>query len=142
MLNDQLTNNEKPLELENAFNNTGASTAQLSALRSEMQEIKNMLSGVVVTEPQNLNDNIASTTALKLRQSGFSPKVVKRSIVDDFNFIRASDNILFEHGTLSWWAAVLSDAKKVGVYGPWRPWKGAKNKNLSKIPLQNWFQWE
>ena len=78
MLNDQLTNNEKPLELENAFNNTGASTAQLSALRSEMQEIKNMLSGVVVTEPQNLNDNIASTTALKLRQSGFSPKVVKK----------------------------------------------------------------
>ena len=37
-----------------------------------------MLSGVVVTEPQNLNDNIASTSALKLRQSGFSPKVVKR----------------------------------------------------------------
>ena len=37
-----------------------------------------MLSGVAVTEPQNLNDNIASTSALKLRQSGFSPKVVKR----------------------------------------------------------------
>lgn len=72
----------------------------------------------------------------------YNPQVVKRSIVDDFNFIRASDNILFEHGTLSWWAAALSDAKKVGVYGPWRPWKGEKNKNLSKIPLQNWFQWE
>ena len=36
-----------------------------------------MLSGVVVTEPQNLNDNVASSTALQLRQSGFSPKVVK-----------------------------------------------------------------
>ena len=35
-----------------------------------------MLSGVVVTEPQNLNDNIASNIT-KLRQSGFSPKVVK-----------------------------------------------------------------
>ena len=37
-----------------------------------------MLSGVVVTEPQNLNDNVASSSALRFRQSGFSPKVVKR----------------------------------------------------------------
>ena len=72
----------------------------------------------------------------------YNPSVVQRSIVEDFNFIRNSNNILFEHGTLSWWAAVLSDAKKVGVYGPWRPWKGQKNKNLSNIPLENWFKWE
>tara|TARA_B100000212_G_C27379031_1_gene536044 strand:+ start:830 stop:1666 length:837 start_codon:yes stop_codon:yes gene_type:complete len=72
----------------------------------------------------------------------YNPKIKQRTIVEDFNFIRESDNILFEHGTLSWWAAVLSDAKKVGVYGPWRPWKGTKNKNLSKIPLKNWFKWE
>lgn len=74
--------------------------------------------------------------------SKYNPVVEKRSIVEDFNFIRSADNILFEHGTLSWWAAVLSDAKKVGVYGPWRPWKGSKNKNLSNIPLKNWFKWE
>lgn len=72
----------------------------------------------------------------------YNPIVKKRSIVGDFDFIRASSNILFEHGTLSWWAAALSDAKKVGVYGPWRPWKGTKNKNLSNIPLNNWFKWE
>jgi hypothetical protein len=72
----------------------------------------------------------------------YNPKIKQRTIVEDFNFIRESDNILFEHGTLSWWAALLSDAKKVGVYGPWRPWKGTKNKNLSKIPLKNWFKWE
>ena len=72
----------------------------------------------------------------------YNPVVEKRSIVDDFDFIRSSKNILFEHGTLSWWAAVLSDAKKVGVYGPWRPWKGKTNKNLSNIPLDNWFKWE
>lgn len=72
----------------------------------------------------------------------YNPSVVQRSIVEDFNFIRNSNNILFEHGTLSWWAAVLSDAENVGVYGPWRPWKGQKNKNLSNIPLKNWFKWE
>ena len=78
MLNDQFLTKEKPLELDNAFNETGASTAQLSALRNEIQDIRNMLSGVVVTEPQNLNDNVASTTALKLRQCGFSPSIVKK----------------------------------------------------------------
>ena len=78
MLNDQILNQDKPLELEEAYNDKGASTAQLSALRSEIQELKYMLSGVVVTEPQNLNDNVASSSALRFRQSGFSPKVVKR----------------------------------------------------------------
>ena len=72
----------------------------------------------------------------------FNPIIKKRSIVEDFNFIRKFKNILFEHGTLSWWAAFLSEAHKVGVYGPWRPWKGATNKNLSQIPLDSWFRWE
>jgi hypothetical protein len=73
--------------------------------------------------------------------SQYNPKFQKRSIIDDFNFIRKSQNILFEHGTLAWWAAFLSDAKKVGVYGPWRPWKGSGNKNLSDIPFKNWCKW-
>ena len=51
-------------------------------------------------------------------------------------------NFYFVSQSRSGWAAVLSDAKKVGVYGPWRPWKGQKNKNLSNIPLEGWFKWE
>ena len=76
--------------------------------------------------------------------NGFKPIInnkKNRSVYDDFNFIRTFDNILFQHGTLGWWAAILSDASKVGVYGPWRPWKGKNNKNLSKIDLPGWFQW-
>lgn len=72
----------------------------------------------------------------------FNPIVKKRTISEDFNFIRSFNNILFEHGTLGWWASVLSDAKKVGVYGPWRPWKGASNKNLSNVNIEGWFKWE
>jgi len=71
----------------------------------------------------------------------YNPIVEKRTILEDFNFIRSFDNILFQHGTLGWWASALSDAKKVGVYGPWRPWKGASNKNLSNINLKGWFKW-
>jgi hypothetical protein len=74
--------------------------------------------------------------------AAYSPQITQRSVGEDFEFIRSFKNILFEHGTLSWWAAVLSNAEKVGVYGPWRSWKGAQNKNLSKIPLNNWFRWE
>ena len=72
----------------------------------------------------------------------FNPIIQKRDVHEDFNFIRGFKNILFEHGTLSWWASFLSDAKKVGVYGPWRSWKGKSNKNLSDIPLDGWFKWE
>lgn len=63
-------------------------------------------------------------------------------IHDDFNFIRSFDKILFQHGTLAWWAAAISDASKVGVYGPWRPSKKEKNKNLGKTNFPGWFQWK
>ena len=72
----------------------------------------------------------------------YKPVSEKRSIYEDFQFIRSFDNILFEHGTLGWWASFLSEASRVGVYGPWRPCKGKSNKNLSQVPLDGWFKWE
>jgi hypothetical protein len=74
--------------------------------------------------------------------SKYNPIVQKRTVGEDFNFIRSFDNILFQHGTLSWWASVLSSATTVGVYGPWRPWKGSSNKNLSNVPIKGWFKWK
>jgi hypothetical protein len=74
--------------------------------------------------------------------SKYNPIMENRKIVDDFNFIRTFKNILFQYGTLGWWASVLSEATKVGVYGPWRSWKNDKNKNLSEINLEGWFKWE
>tara|TARA_B100000131_G_scaffold321395_1_gene371998 strand:+ start:1880 stop:3007 length:1128 start_codon:yes stop_codon:yes gene_type:complete len=79
MLNEQVATNvnTSTLELTQAVGQSdGASSSQLSAVRSELKEIKKMLSGVVVTEPQNLNDKVASSTALKLRQAGFSSEIV------------------------------------------------------------------
>lgn len=72
----------------------------------------------------------------------YNPVVHNNDVEEDFTFIRTFDNIMFEHGTLSWWAAFLSDASRVGVYGPWRPWKKDSNKNLSQTPIKGWFQWE
>jgi len=71
----------------------------------------------------------------------YQPIHSKNTVAQDFSLIRSFNNILFQHGTLAWWAAVLSEANKVGVYGPWRPWKGTSNKNLSDINLKGWFKW-
>lgn len=72
----------------------------------------------------------------------FDPVFEPASISKDFDKMRSFDNIMFEHGTMSWWAAFLSDASRVGVYGPWRAWKGPNNKNLSSAPLRGWFKWK
>tara|TARA_R100000808_G_C2155443_1_gene167935 strand:+ start:774 stop:1619 length:846 start_codon:yes stop_codon:yes gene_type:complete len=99
----------------------------------------------VDTPPENrvpIEESVAYFNELVEGFAQFHPHVETRTVGEDFNFIRKFKNILFEHGTLSWWAAVLSNAEKVGVYGPWRPWKGASNKNLSQIPLDGWFKWE
>jgi len=72
----------------------------------------------------------------------FNPKIVHHTnMMDDFNFIRSFDKILFKNSTFSWWAAVLSDASKVGVFGPWKPDKGKRNKNLGRMSLPGWFSW-
>mgnify|MGYP001358685809 CR=1 FL=1 len=74
--------------------------------------------------------------------SKYNPTVKKRTVGEDFEFIRTFNNILFQHGTLGWWAAALSEAQHVGVYGPWRPWKAQSNKNLSEVGLEGWFKWK
>ena len=72
----------------------------------------------------------------------YNPVIVSNSISEDFEYIRTFDNILLQHGTMSWWAAALSEATQVGVYGPWRPWKGPSNKNLGQYGRQGWFSWQ
>jgi len=106
----------------------------------ELQNIKFHVD-VAAIDRVPLEDSVKYFNSLVAGLSTYSPIFERKTIIGDFNFIRSCDNILFENGTLSWWAAFLSDAKKVGVYGPWRPWKGKSNKNLSQAPLDGWFQW-
>ena len=94
------------------------------------------------SESVPIKDSVDYFNSFVEKFSKFDPIYEKRDVHEDFNFIRSFNNILFEHGTLSWWAAFLSDARKVGVYGPWRSWKGKSNKNLSNVQLDNWFKWE
>jgi len=59
----------------------------------------------------------------------------------DFNFIRDFDKVMIFNSTFSWWAAFLSEAKHVGTWGPWKPNKGSRNKNLGKTDYEGWFSW-
>lgn len=76
------------------------------------------------------------------RLSAYSPEVrCGYSVSEDFQEMRRYPNFLFQHGTLSWWAAALGHATRVGVYKYWRRGIGVR-RNLAETPLPGWFQWE
>ena len=76
-----------------------------------------------------------------LKEFGPILKHSKR-FIDDFNFIRSFDQIMFKNSTFAWWASVLSEASKVGAFGLWKPGKGRdKNRNLGKADFPGWFSW-
>jgi len=74
--------------------------------------------------------------------SCYDPMLQNSDLASDFNFIRSFDNILIHNSTFAWWAAVLSEAASVGVYGPWKTGKKKRNKNLGQTDYPGWFQWE
>jgi hypothetical protein len=108
-----------------------------------VEQLQDMKFHVNVPEDQRVSpqQSVDYFNSLVDGLSQFSPIHSKNSVAEDFSLIRGFNNVLFQHGTLAWWAAVLGNADKVGVYGPWRPWKGASNKNLSDINLEGWFKW-
>ena len=73
----------------------------------------------------------------------FDPKLHhSKRFIDDFSFIRSFDKIMFKNSTFAWWAAFLSQASQVGVFGPWKPNKGKnKNRNLGRTDFPGWFSW-
>ena len=66
---------------------------------------------------------------------------LRGNFMDDFNLLRKFDKIMFKDSTFSWWAALLSEASQVAAYGPWKPNKGDKNKNLGVASFPGWFSW-
>lgn len=60
---------------------------------------------------------------------------------EDFRFLRTFNRLVIGNSTFGWWAAVLGHAKEVHVYGPWRPMKGRRNKNLGHTDYSGWSSW-
>jgi hypothetical protein len=62
-------------------------------------------------------------------------------IRSDFSQMINCKYLIFQHGTLAWWAGFVGRQKEVFVCDGWRPAKGSKNKNLDKVPIHNWKKW-
>ena len=66
--------------------------------------------------------------------------VFSKNVIDiDFYKIMTYDKILFGYSTFAWWAATLSNASQVGVFGPWRAMKKTGNKNLGQTNYPGWL---
>lgn len=63
---------------------------------------------------------------------------VGNTVKSDFQFMMRFNQFLFQHGTLAWWAAALSGAEEVALYGKWR---GQKQINLGWTDFPGWRQW-
>ena len=67
---------------------------------------------------QHYNAEIFSTATI--RDNEERKRAVSQTI-QDFNFIRQFNKILFSNSTFSWWAAVLSGAEEVYFNNEWQP---------------------
>lgn len=65
----------------------------------------------------------------------------RSSVREDFSEMLNSRYLVFQHGTLAWWAGFCGEHEEVFVCDGWRPIKGVNNKNLDKTPLDNWSNW-
>jgi hypothetical protein len=103
----------------------------------EIKYRKNPTNFIPVKDSVNFMNNLVDS----LKE--FSPILHSgKNFIDDFNFMRSFDKILFKNSTFSWWASALSDASQVGVFGPWKPGKGkGKIRNLGKTDFKGWFSW-
>ena len=104
--------------------------------RQRRKKYKNNAVMAPIEHTMKYMDDLVSTL------SQFEPIIVHhKDHMKDFNFIRSFDKMIIHNSTFSWWAATLSHASRVGVYKPWKPAKGKKNKNLGRTDFPGWFGW-
>ena len=61
---------------------------------------------------------------------GYCPQYISDSPKEDFHFIRSFDKIICANSSFSWWAAFLSDARKIVTFDPWWGNPGPKLSNM------------
>ena len=67
---------------------------------------------------QYYNADIFSTSTIKTLDDRANNIV---ETLNDFNFIRSFEKILFSNSTFAWWASVLSEAKEIYFNNEWQP---------------------
>ena len=62
----------------------------------------------------------------------------KNEVLDDFNFIRKFDKVLFSNSTFPWWASLLSNPSKVWFNKEWQPNHYNGMIKLGETNYENW----
>ena len=108
------------------------SRAPLVATDDSINYINSLVDGLAKYEPI-----IHCSDAEVIPGSG----ALRGGFMDDFNLIRQFEQVMFKDSTFSWWAATLGGATCVRPFAPWKPNKGAKNKNLGQTNYPGWRGW-
>ena len=58
--------------------------------------------------------------------------------IDEFNFMRSFDKILFSNSTFSWWASLLSQASEIYFNSEWQPYHAGGKMRLGETDYDNW----
>lgn len=85
----------------------------------------------IVVEPHVTNKKYLS------HFSQWKPEIVSQSPKDDFNFLRSFDRIVCSNSTFAWWAAFLSDASKIFLFGKWMGLKRSSCLGLADMACTN-----
>ncbi len=62
-----------------------------------------------------------------------------KETIDDFNFIRKFDKILFSNSTFAWWAGLLSTASEIYFNNEWQPNHYNGMIKLGETNYKNWI---
>ena len=65
-------------------------------------------------------------------------KKYKNNVLEDFNFMRKFDKVLFSNSTFPWWASVLSNPSEVWFNNEWQPNHYNGMIKLGETNYKNW----
>lgn len=62
----------------------------------------------------------------------------KNQVIEDFNFIRSFDKILFSNSTFAWWASLLSESSEIYFNSDWQLRHHNGKIKLGETDYKNW----
>jgi len=66
---------------------------------------------------------------------------LRGGFMGSFEELRRFEKLIIHGSTFSWWAAVLGQAKSVGVFREWKHGREDDQPNLSETNYPGWYQW-
>ena len=65
-------------KISHNFNDSDVHGSEVHDIKSQLHSLRNMLSGMVITDTSGLNDNLGQSSSVQLRQANFSQNIVSQ----------------------------------------------------------------